>query len=327
MSKHDNQADDGNDNPRNHGPSAGPAPAGPPPALSRRRLLGTATAAAAATLAAGGPERRAGAAAATAPAGKAPYALKIGLASYSLRKLPLDKVIQVCQAAAIKRISLKDVHLPLSDPPEKLKAALARLGDAGITVASGGVIYIPSAKNEKLSLAEIEARARRVFDYAKLCELPLIVAAPIPEALDAIEKLAREYDILVAIHNHGPDDKLYPAPKDVLAHIKTRDKRIGVCMDVGHTVRAGSDPVKAALECGPRLLDVHMKDLKDKGEKAAGVEVGRGVVDVVALLRTLHKMKFAGHVALESEIDADDPVPAIRESMGYMRGVAATLAT
>jgi sugar phosphate isomerase/epimerase len=238
------------------------------------------------------------------------------VASYSYRKLSLDKMIEACRAADIKYVTVKDVHVPQTDSPEAIRAACDKIREAGLTILGGGVINMKAAD---------EAAIRKNFEYAKLCAFPLIVASPVIEALDLVEAMVKEYGIPVAIHNHGPEDKLYPAPKDVLAHLKKRDERMGVCMDIGHTVRAGADPARSAAECGRRLLDLHIKDLRDLKVKESQVAAGRGAIDLVALLRQLHKMKFQGHVAVEYEVDADAPEAGVRESMGYLRGVAAAL--
>jgi inosose dehydratase len=240
--------------------------------------------------------------------------LKIGLASYSMRKLPLEKVIELCQQARIRHVSLKDMHLPLDWPSDRLAAARAKVEGAGIVLASGGVIYM---KND--------GEVQRAFQYARAARLPMIIAAPEPNLLDAVEKAARELDIKVAIHNHGPEDKHYPTPKEIMALIKKRDRRMGVCMDVGHTVRGGADPIKCVADCGDRLFDLHMKDLEDQTHKVY-TEVGTGVVDVVGLLRALARRRFQGNIALEYESGAADPITGIRASLAYLRGVAATLA-
>jgi sugar phosphate isomerase/epimerase len=248
----------------------------------------------------------------------------VGLASYSLRKLPLDKAIEACKQAGVTSLAVKDMHLPMNDPPEKLKAGAAAIKAAGIAIVGGGVINMKPKAGAAVD-AEFEGSVRKAFEYARTCGFPLIIASPVPEALDVVEKMVKEFDLPVAIHNHGPEDKLYPAPLDVLALIKKRDRRLGVCMDIGHTVRAGADPIKSALACGPRLFDLHVKDLADGKEKKSQVAVGRGVIDVVGLFRTLQKMKYAGHLALEYEVDEPDPLPGIRESLGYMRGVVGAL--
>lgn len=240
--------------------------------------------------------------------------LKIGLASYSMRKQTLDQVIEFCKQAKVTHLTLKEMHLPLKSTPAELQAARDKLKAAGIELAGVGVIYMKSPEE-----------VRAAFEYAKAAQAPLIVGAPSPEVLDATEAAVKAFDIPIAIHNHGPEDKHFPSPLDVLAAIKKRDKRVGVCMDVGHTVRANVDPVKAVVQCGPRLFDLHVKDLKDKADKNSRTEVGMGIIDNAALLTALARRKFQGHVALEYEIKPEDPMPGIRESLAYLRGVAAAL--
>jgi len=267
--------------------------------MSRRAFLGTAAGMAAASLLA----RK-------APASPRPRRLKVGLASYTLRKFSLDQAIDMCRAIDVRYITLKDVHLPMTATPEQIKASVAKLAAAGITLMGGGVIYM---KND-------EAAVRKAFDYAKTAGFPLIVGAPDPDAVPLVERFVREYGIPLAIHNHGPEDKSYPAPQDALKLIKDRDRRLGLCMDVGHAVRAGADPVKTVAECGDRLMDLHVKDLRS-ADSDDQVEVGKGIVDYPGLIRALHQRGFAGHVALEYEINEDHPETGIRESLAYLRGI------
>jgi sugar phosphate isomerase/epimerase len=285
---------------------------------SRRGFFGITAGAAAATLVDSGALTR------SAQAAPARYALKIGLASYSVRKLPLDKAIETCKAAGVKYINLKDVHLSRKDPADAIKATANKIRAAGLTIMGGGTINMPD-KDQPITEDEL----RKNFEYAKAAGMPLMVVSPAIEALDIVEKLVKEYDIKIAIHNHGPEDKKYPSPIDALNHIKKRDKRMGLCMDIGHTLRAGADPAKTAVQCGARLFDLHIKDLVRKPDAQPGdgkgwnqVEVGRGSIDIVGLFKTLQRMKFQGHVGLEYEINADNPVPGVLESLAYMRGVA-----
>jgi sugar phosphate isomerase/epimerase len=277
--------------------------------LSRRALFGTGAGAVSLAL------RPRGAQAAPPGSKTGRHELKLGLVSYSLRKFSLDRVIEFCKASGIVNVTLKDIHLPETATPDAIATATGKLKDAGITLMGCGVIYFK--KDDK--------DPRRHFEYAKACGAPLIVASPDPETLDTVEGLVKEFGIPLAIHNHGPEDKHYPSPRDVMAVIKKRDKRLGVCMDIGHTVRAGVDPAKAALECGDRLLDLHLKDLKDKTSKESQVEIGRGSLDIVALLKALEKIRFKGQAGIEYEINAEDPFPGIRESMAYLRGALAGL--
>ena len=150
----------------------------------------------------------------------------------------------------------------------------------------GGVIYM---KND-------DAEIQHVFEYAKDSGMPVIVCSPVPAALDAVEKKAGEFNILIAIHNHGPTDKTYPSPLDVFALVKDRDPHMGICMDIGHTVRIGVDPVECIDRCGNRLLDLHMKDETKAAKEGEATELGRGVIDIVGVLKALSARKFPYHV-------------------------------
>jgi sugar phosphate isomerase/epimerase len=242
--------------------------------------------------------------------------LKMGMASYTLRKFPLDQAIEMTKQAGLKYINLKDAHLSLKSSAEERAAARKKIEAAGLTLMGGGVIYF---KND-------EAQARNIFEYARDAGMPTIVCSPDPEALDLTEKLAREFDLRIAVHNHGPTDTKYPSPLDVLKLVKDRDSRLGICMDVGHTVRIGQDPVPVILSCASRLYDFHMKDVTAPTKSGAPTEVGRGVIDIVAVLKALLQVKFAGHVGLEYEAHADAPVPGVTESLAYIRGVLAAVA-
>ena len=283
--------------------------------LSRRSLLQMAGAAAALPLLP--PARAEASAAVQAAAAPKPMPLKIGVASYSLRKFPRDKAIAALQELNVKYVTIKDVHLARTDTPEQIRAAAKQFRDAGITIMGGGTLTWKTAD---------EAAMRKDFEYAKAAGMPLVVCSPAPDTLDLLEKMVKEYDIKAAIHNHGTEDPWWPAPSDVLKKIEARDPRMGVCMDIGHAIRAGADVVKTVSAAGPRLLDLHIKDLTDTKNRESQVEVGRGVLPVVGVFRELVRTKFAGHVSLEYEIKADDPVPGMLESLSYMRGIAAALA-
>ncbi len=150
-----------------------------------------------------------------------------------------------------------------------------------------------------------------------------MVCAPTREVLPRMEKFVKEYDIRMAIHNHGPEDKQFPSPLDVLAAVKNMDPRIGCCIDAGHTMRSGTDVVEAIKKVGPRLFDMHIKDLANPTAKESQVAVGEGVMPVRAIFKTLIDMRYAGDVDLEYEIHADNPMPGVVESFAYMRGVLA----
>jgi sugar phosphate isomerase/epimerase len=257
----------------------------------------------------------AGAATPKGPRGKA-HALKVGLASYSVRKLPLDDVLAFCREADIAYINFKDVHLPMTASAEAAAEIRRKTEAAGLTLMGGGTITL---KNDP-------AQLRSAFEYARRAGFPLMVAAPEPAAFDAIEKLIQEFGIKVAIHNHGPEDKSFPAPQDAYRLLKGRDPRFGLCMDIGHTLRAGVDPVATVGEVKDRLLDLHLKDLKVATDPASQTEVGKGVIDIPGLFRALQGVAFTGHCGLEYEINEQAPQAGIRESLAYLRGVLDALA-
>jgi len=193
------------------------------------------------------------------------------------------------------------------------RALRANIEAAGITIAGGGTITLP---NDPVEI-------RKNFEYAKNAGFPLIFTSPDPAALDTIEKMAKEYDIKTVIHNHGPEDKWWPRPQDAYAAVKSRDSRLGLCIDVGHTTRTGTDPVAAVRECKDRLYDMHVKDLAVKTERDSQVAVGRGLLDFPGLFRALLEINYTGQVGLEYEIHEDDPLPGMIESLAYERGVLA----
>ena len=278
--------------------------------LSRRAFFGTVAAAAAAP----GLTARAAAPRAAAAAERT---LTLGVASYSMRKFTLDQALEMAKAMSVTHMTFKDVHLPRTDPPETTRALRAKIEAAGITIMGGGTINMPNDPDQ----------IRKDFVYAKNAGMPLIYASPDPAALDFIETMVKEHDVKLAIHNHGPEDKWWPAQQDAYKALKSRDKRMGLCIDIGHTIRTGTDFVQACVDCQDRLYDMHVKDLKSKTDRDSQVEVGRGVLDFPGLFRTLLKIGYQGQVGLEYEINADNPQPGMQESLAYMRGVLAALTT
>ena len=240
-----------------------------------------------------------------------PARLTLGVASYSCRKFTLDQTLEMANALGITHMTFKDVHLPRTDPPETTRALRAKVEAAGITIMGGGTIDLPNDP----------AEIRKAFEYAKNAGFPLIYISPEPAALDTIEQTAKAFDIKAAIHNHGPEDKHWPRPQDAYAAIESRDAHLGLCIDIGHTTRTGTDPVQACRQFRDRLYDMHVKDLAVKTDKDSQVEVGRGVLDFPALFRTLIEIGYKGQVGLEYEIKEDNPLPGMIESIAYMRGV------
>ncbi len=283
--------------------------------FSRRAFLGTSAAAAAWTTL--GPSTELGASSTLGGPPLRAGHLNLGVASYSMREFTLDQALAMARTMGVTSMTFKDVHIPRTDAPETTRALSAKIRAAGITIMGGGTITLP---NDPVQI-------KKDFEYAKNAGFPLIFVSPDPGVMDTIEQMARTYDIQVAIHNHGPEDKHWPRPQDAYAAVTSRDKRLGLCIDVGHTIRTGVDPVQACRECRDRLYDMHVKDLRVKTDKDSQVEVGRGVIDFPALFRTLIDIGYQGQVGLEYEINDKNPLPGMIESMAYMRGVLDTLRT
>ncbi|HXM60669.1 MAG TPA: sugar phosphate isomerase/epimerase [Terriglobales bacterium] len=241
--------------------------------------------------------------------------IRLGLASYTFRNFSRAQLIGFMKQLNVSALNAKDVkdHLPMD--PQDESAALADYATAGVKLHAAGAIYFP--KDE-------DADIRTKFEYCKQAGIGVIVAGdPAPETLLRIEKFVKEYDIRIAIHNHGPEDKLWHSPLDVLKVVKGMDPRMGCCIDVGHTVRAGTDVVQAIREAGPRLFNVHMKDLTNFDSKESQVAVGDGIMPVRKMFEALIATKYQGFVDLEYEIHPDDPMPGVIASFAYMRGVLA----
>jgi sugar phosphate isomerase/epimerase len=247
-----------------------------------------------------------------------PWGMKLGIATYSLRSFDRTTAISMLKKLQVKYISIKDVHLKLTDTPEQLKAGRAEFDAAGFVVTSGGNVDMTKGTTVE------ELRPR--FEYAKAAGLPMMVCAPTHENIKNVEALVKEYNIRIAIHNHGPEDKHFPTPKSVLEVVDGLDKRCGLCMDIGHSTRAGADIVKTVLEAGDRLFDMHVKDLADPKAKESQVDIGDGVLPFPALFKTLKKTGYQGCVNMEYEINAKDPMVGMQRSLSYMRGVLAGLA-
>ena len=239
--------------------------------------------------------------------------VRLGMASYTFRNFSRAQLIGFLKELNIDQLNPKDAKDHLPQDPAAEAQAVADYQAAGIHLHAAGAIYFQQATEE-------DVRSR--FEYLQRAGIPVMVAGdPTPQTLPLVEKYAKQYDIKVAIHNHGPEDKLWPSPLDILKDIQGMDARIGCCIDVGHTVRAGTDVVEAVHAVGPRLFNMHMKDLTDFHDKGSQVAVGDGKMPVREIFAALAAIRYPGYVDLEYEVHADDPIPGVTKSFAYMRGV------
>ena len=243
----------------------------------------------------------------------APSPIRLGLCSYTFRDFSRAQLIGFMKQLHVNSLNAKDVkdHLPMDAAAQ----AVADYAANGIHLHAAGAIYFRKDEDEDI---------RQKFEYCKRAGIKVIVAGdPAPETLPRVEKFVKEFDIKIAIHNHGPEDKIFPSPMDVLKAVKGMDPRMGCCIDVGHCVRAGTDVIAAIHAAGPRLFDVHMKDLTSFTDKDSQVAVGDGKMPVRQIFEALAKIKYPGWVDLEYEVHADDPMQGVIASFSYMRGVLA----
>jgi sugar phosphate isomerase/epimerase len=239
---------------------------------------------------------------------------KLGVASYSFRKFSRTQAIEMVKQLNTRYVSIKDFHLPLNSTPEEIARGRKEFDDAGLIVLSGGVISFPK---------DDDADIRHKFEYAKLAGFPMITCMPTAKTLPKVEKMVQEFDIRMALHNHGKSDKNFPTPKDALRAVDGLDPRCGLCIDVGHTAEAGADVVESIRLAGSRLFDVHIKDESDLSSEASQVPVGEGRMPIPAIFRELKKLNYRGGVMLEYEVDENNPLPGMAKSFAYMRGVLA----
>jgi inosose dehydratase len=240
--------------------------------------------------------------------------LRLGMTTYSTRTLSLDDSIAVLKVLRLKNAAIFKAHCNWETAtPDECKAVQQKLAAAGIALTGTGVVNLPND----------EAKCRKAFENLKAAGVPTMVCKPEPVALPLVSKLAREYDLKLAIHNHGPEDKTYPSAADAWKAIQPLDSRVGLCIDVGHARRAGDDPVQVIRQYASRLHDLHLKDtISNKGDMDFGsVVAGAGRIDLPGVLRALRDIKYTGVATYEFDMVIANPIPGLAESFGYVRGL------
>ena len=235
-----------------------------------------------------------------------PFKVDLGLQSYSLRAFKFDDVVAKMQQVGLHFVEFFPAHFPQNMTREELESRKAKLAAAQIQVNAYGVC----------SFGNNEPATRRMFEFAKKAGFDVFSASPAPDAFDMLDKLVEQYEVKIAIHNHGPGDKRWGKIAQLLDGTKDHHANIGVCLDTGHLIRSGEDPIEAVRKLGPRLLSFHFKDVNAQKHD---VVVGTGTTDLVALFTALKETKFAGPFSLEYEIQANNPMPGIAQSIKALR--------
>jgi sugar phosphate isomerase/epimerase len=236
--------------------------------------------------------------------------LPVGIADYTFLNFDIPQSIKMMQRLDIHSMSLKNFHLPYDSTKEKINEVVNEYKTGGISIYGVGVIYM---KNK----SEVD----QAFEYAKNAGVSIIIGVPEHDQIDYVEQKVKSYNIKLAIHNHGPEDKMYPNPQIAYDLVKNKDSRMGLCLDIGHAQRAGVDPAKAVLRYNKRIFDLHIKDVTKAEQDGKAIEAGRGIINFPALVKALRKINYRGHCSIEFEKDMKDPLPGIAESVGYFKGV------
>jgi sugar phosphate isomerase/epimerase len=245
---------------------------------------------------------------------KSSFSFHLGVASYTLREFSQEEALDMTLRCGVNRITFKSMHLPLDSDKATIQKAVALCNQKGVTLYGGGVIYMKT-----------KPEVDQAFDYAKTAGMEMIIGVPNHDLLDYVEGKVKEYDIKLAIHNHGPGDLVYPSAESAYLLIKNRDKRMGLCIDIGHTKRIGRDPEQDVKDYFDRVFDIHIKDVTAADKDGKTCIIGRGVIDFPSFLKAVNKLGYKGTLALEYEAEGKDPLPGMMESFGYVKGVLATM--
>ena len=271
---------------------------------SRRRFLGTA---AAATLSSGIPLTSWG------QDSKKP-AFSIGIQSYSLRGFSVEDAIKHASELGFAHMEFYSAHFSHESKPAEIEAMKQTMATAGMKMFGHGVHHFS---------ADHEAN-RKLFVFAKAAGVKNLSADPDPDSFESLDRLVKEFDIRIAIHNHGPTHR-YNKALDVLDAVKPYDQRIGACADLGHYIRSGEDAVQVIRLLNDRLYGIHLKDFAEMKDKTHGVILGEGHLDVEGVFAALAHVKFPadGCLSLEYEENEKDPIEDIRQCLAIARKAAA----
>ncbi len=239
---------------------------------------------------------------------------ELGVASYGLRGLSFEEMVDAMVKLEIRNLSLKSMHLPFDLSPAELRERMKIMKSAGLNPYAPGVVYMKSEQ-------EVHDR----FEYTQTAGMGMIVAVPNYELLDLVEQKIKETGIQIAIHVHGPDNLPYPSPEDAYNRIKHMDPRMGICVDLAHVLRSGLDPVQQLQKVKDRVLDVHIRDITAAAKEGHSCRPGAGVFDFRSSLKALIDMEYAGFVSIEYEAEMEDPLAGYAETKGYINGILSAL--
>lgn len=278
--------------------------------IHRRRFLQTCAAAGAGTLLSSAPLHASD-----------PYAgFKMGIQSYSLRGFDAATALKHSRTLGLKYWEAYPKHIPMGTLPDHVAAQKKLLQDAGVSLIAYGVLGFDANEN----------KAREAFDFARAMGIRSISANPRKDkaTFDLLDKLCEEYEIAIAIHNHGPG-AMYDKISDAEQMVKDRHPLVGACVDTGHYLRSDEDPVEAIERFGKRTFGVHLKDvltIEQGGKRRKQFRIlGEGDLDVAGCLKTLRKLDYQYSLSLEYEENPSNPLSDIEVCLQTVREAAKTL--
>lgn len=243
--------------------------------------------------------------------------LRLGIQLYSLRGFDVEAALKHASELGFEQVEFYSGMLPLDATPEQIAEMRKKVEALGMSISAHGV-------NRFTKDADAN---RRVFEFAKALGIPTITADPDPDSFDSLNGLVKEFDIRVAIHNHGPRHR-YNKALDVLNAIEGYDERIGACADLGHYIRSGQSATEVIRLLKGRLYGVHLKDFADMQDQTKGVILGKGHLDVEGVFRALQAVDFPanGALSLEYEENPKDPIDDIRQCVAVAKDALSRVA-
>ena len=239
-----------------------------------------------------------------------PDSPKLGIQLYSLRGYKLDEALKHASDLGFEQVEFYGGMLGTNASDEEIAATKKKVADLGMSISGHGVNR----------LTKDAAENRKIFEFVSKLGAPCITADPDLDSFDNLDELVKEFDIRVAIHNHGPGHR-YNKAIDVLRVIEGHDERIGACADLGHYIRSGQNAPEVIRLLKGRLYGIHLKDFAEMKDKTKGVILGKGHLNVEEVFNELRLAGFPanGAMSLEYEENEKNPLADIRECVAVAK--------
>ncbi len=242
---------------------------------------------------------------------------QFGVQSYTFREFDLEGCLKRTQELGLHAAEFYQKHVPFDSKPQQIQAILKLCKEYGVKPAGYGVQRFTKNHDEN----------RKAFELGKALGIKYLSADPTPDAFDSLDKLCDEYKIAIAIHPHGPAGKQlhhWYSAEIIMKAVKDHHELIGTCLDTGHLIRAAIlgkklDPAEEIRTMGKRNFGIHLKDndnaAEKRGDPNSNVVLGKGVLDVVGVLKALKDVGFKNPISIEYESHPANPSPDVKECL------------